>query len=59
MGDLKRHMALNNRRNTEVGHLQIDYRITCAMLNYLHKSCCADGINSESIANRLNRKGKL
>jgi hypothetical protein len=42
MGDIKKYNALFDRRNTEVGHLQIDYRNVCAMLNFLHKPCHAD-----------------
>ncbi len=42
MGDIKKYNALFDRRNTEVGHLQIDYRNVCAMLNFLHNPCHAD-----------------
>ncbi|CAF1031356.1 unnamed protein product [Brachionus calyciflorus] len=36
-GMLKNYKALDNIRNTEIGHIQIDYRIACAMLNFTHK----------------------
>jgi hypothetical protein len=44
IGEIKRNHALNKnkRRNSELGHLAIDYRIACAMINYLHKPCITD-----------------
>ncbi len=44
-GEIKRNDALSKckrRRKTEIGHLQIDYRIACAMLNFLHKPSQSD-----------------
>jgi hypothetical protein len=42
IGELKKYYSLDKRRNTEIGRLQIDYRIACAMINFTHKSCRAD-----------------
>ena len=49
-------MALDNRRNSEVTHLQFDYRNACAMLNFVHKPCCADGDLAQEIGERLKQK---
>jgi hypothetical protein len=56
IGEVKKFLALNKRRNSEVGHLQIDYRIACAMVNFTHKPCCADASNAEKIAKRILKK---
>ena len=53
---LKNKKALDNIRNVTVGHIMIDYRITCAMSNFLHVPCCPDNINSEEIANSIRSK---
>jgi hypothetical protein len=53
IGEIKRNLALDYRRNTELGHLQVDYRIACAMINYLHKPCQADKHNAENISRNL------
>lgn len=45
-------------RNTEIGHIQIDYRIACAMINFFHKPCCPDGKKAKTIANRMKEKAK-
>ncbi len=59
IGELKRFHALVKRRNTEVGHLQLDYRIACAMLNYLHKPCNSDEKKNEDAIFNENRTTKL
>jgi hypothetical protein len=43
-------------RNKEVGHIQIDYRIACAMYNYNHKPVVPDGKHAEEIANKIKKK---
>lgn len=49
--------ALINVRNTQVGHIQTDYRIACAMLNFLHKPNCPDGPeNALRIARKMKEK---
>ncbi|CAF0983415.1 unnamed protein product, partial [Brachionus calyciflorus] len=45
IGMLKNFKALDNIRNTQAGHIQIDYRITCAMINFTHKRSCPDKEN--------------
>ncbi len=47
---LKNLKALDNVRNTEVGHIQIDYRIAAAMLNFTHKPILPDKNNARQIA---------
>ena len=53
MGVLKTLNELDNIRNNQVGHIQIDYRIACAMLNFTHKPCCPDEENGAKIAKRI------
>lgn len=55
---MKNFKALDNIRNTEIGHIQIDYRIACAMINFLHKPCCPDGEKASIIAERMKEKSK-
>ena len=55
---LKNKRSLDNIRNTILGHIQIDYRIVCAMINYCHKPCNADGENASKISNRMKQKAK-
>jgi hypothetical protein len=52
IGEIKKFYALDRRRNTEVGRLQIDYRIACAMVNFTHKPCRSD----ESFLKKKERK---
>ena len=56
---LKNFRALENIRNSQVGHIQIDYRIACAMINFTHKPCISDGKNSIKIAKRIKKKAKI
>ncbi len=57
IGEIKRNRALNHRRNREVGHLQIDYRNVCAMINFFHKSIEADSERKpQLIAERMKMK---
>ncbi len=58
IGEMKKFKALDNRRNTEVGHLQIDYRIACSMINYTHEPCLADKNYVNEISNGLLNKMK-
>lgn len=41
------------------GHILIDYRITCAMINFDHKPCCPDGENALNIAKLLKKRSSL
>lgn len=50
---LKNLQALENIRNTTTGHIQIDYRIACAMYNFDFKPECPDGENSREIAKKI------
>ena len=45
--------ALDNIRNTIAGHIQIDYRIACAMYNFNHKHICPDGKHAQKVAKRI------
>ncbi len=56
---LKNYKALENIRNTQVGHIQIDYRIACAMQNFCHKPCSSDGNKAYSVAKRLKERASL
>ncbi|RNA19707.1 vacuolar sorting-associated 13c [Brachionus plicatilis] len=58
IGDIKKFQALDNVRNTVIGHIQIDYRIACAMLNFYHKPCCPDEKIVVKIARRIKKKSK-
>lgn len=53
---IKNFKALDNIRNTQAGHIQIDYRITCAMINFTHKPTCPDKENAKKIAVKLKEK---
>ncbi|CAF1024821.1 unnamed protein product [Brachionus calyciflorus] len=55
-GMIKNFKALDNIRNTQAGHIQIDYRITCAMINFTHKPTCPDKENAKKIAFKLKEK---
>ncbi len=56
IGEIKKHKALDNRYNTEVNHLQFDYRNICAMLNFFHKPCHADGVEANEISQKMGDK---
>ena len=43
IGYLKKLLSLDNVRDTVVGHIQIDYRIACAMHNFSFKEIRTDG----------------
>lgn len=53
---MKSNKSLDNIRNTQAGHIQTDYRIACAMLNFTHKPSCPDGENAAKIAKRMRKK---
>lgn len=55
-GHIKNNKALDNIRNSRAGHILIDYRIACAILNFLHKPCCPDGEQASIIANKMKKK---
>jgi hypothetical protein len=56
---LKHFKALDNVRNTEVGHIQIDYRIAAAMLNFSHKPITPDKNSAKTIANSMKNSCKI
>jgi hypothetical protein len=56
---LKHNKALDNIRNTQVGHIQIDYRIAAAMLNFTHTPITPDKKNAKKIANSMNNRCKI
>ena len=47
---------MDNRQNNEVNHLQFDYIITCALIYYTHKSCCADKGKAQEIRQKIKDK---
>ena len=53
---LKNKKSLDNIRNSQAGHILIDYRICCAMCNFLMKPCIPDGDQSKEIARRIRRR---
>lgn len=46
--------ALTNIRNSEIGHIMVDYRICAAMSNFTHKPIMADGLRAKNVATRIN-----
>ena len=50
---LKNKKSLDNIRNSQAGHILIDYRICCAMYNFTMKPCIPDGKASKEIAERI------
>lgn len=50
---------MDNIRNRQAGHIAIDYRIACAMNNFVHKPCCPDEANATEIAERIKLKTKI
>lgn len=56
---LKNMRALDSIRNTSVGHIQIDYRIACAMHNFKYKPCCPDGQNAIQVAKQIVKASKI
>ena len=58
-GFLKNCKALENIRNTVLGHIHIDYRIACAMSNFDHKPCNADGKDARKIAKKIRERAKI
>ena len=53
---MKNNKALDNIRNTQAGHILIDYRICCAMLNFNMKPCVPDGKDTVEIAKRIKKR---
>lgn len=58
-GRLKSFRALENVKNTVVGHISIDYRIACAMLNLTFRPFNTDGLNAVKIAKRIRRMANI
>jgi hypothetical protein len=54
---LKNKKALDNISNSQLGHIQMDYRICCAMANFNMVICIPDGKNSEN--SKKNKKKML
>ena len=50
---LKNFKALENIRNSTIGHIHIDYRIACAMINFSLKPDYPHGKNSMYVARRM------
>ncbi|RNA15289.1 hypothetical protein BpHYR1_026373, partial [Brachionus plicatilis] len=59
IGKIKKFRALENVRNTAIDHMQIDYRIASAMINFSHISCSPDGNHGKKIARRMIRKSRI
>ena len=56
VGICKVKEALDNIPNTEAGHIQIDYRICCAMWNFNMTPCVPDGKDSAKIAAKIRKR---
>ncbi len=50
---LKNKKSLDNIRNSQAGHILIDFRICCDMFNFSMKPCIPDGKASKVIAERI------
>ena len=55
---LKNKKALDNIRNSQAGHILIDYRICCAMSNFCMKPCNPDGDDAIEIAKSIRKRSK-
>jgi hypothetical protein len=53
---LKNKKALDNISNSQLGHIQMDYRICCAMANFNMVIFIPDGKNSVEIAKRIRKR---
>ena len=53
---LKNKKALDNIRNSQAGHILVDYRICCAMANFTMVPCIPDGKHSIEIAKRIKKR---
>ena len=53
---MKNKKALDYIRYTQAGHIQIDYRICCAMANFKLIPCVPDGKYTVEIANKIKRR---
>jgi major membrane immunogen (membrane-anchored lipoprotein) len=53
---LKNKKALENIRNSQAGHILVDYRICCAMSNFCMKLCIPNGNDTIEIAKRLKKR---
>lgn len=58
-GHLKNMKTLDQIRNIQAGHIMIDYRIACAMLNFTLKPCTPDRPNSLQIATKLQQATQI
>lgn len=56
IGEVKKNLSLDHVRNTQMGHIAIDYRIACAMNNFQHKCIVSDVGNEKEIANRIRKR---
>jgi hypothetical protein len=55
---LKNKKSLDNIRNSQAGHILIDYRICCALSNFSMKLCNPDGDDAIEIATRIRKRSK-
>lgn len=55
-GHIKNFKSLVSQRNTQSGHMMIDYRIACAMYNFTHIPCEPDGVDSILISSQIRDK---
>lgn len=59
IGIIKNYRSLDNIRNTQAGHIQIDYRIACAMINYQHKPCSSVEGRAVDLAKKIREKSTI
>ncbi len=57
-GFLKNNYALDFIRNSQIGHIQIDYRIACAMSNFVHKPNLTDNTKTKQVAKLIRKKSE-
>lgn len=58
-GNIKNKKALDNIRNTTLGHIMIDYRNACAMINFSFKPCSPDKEFEEEIAKKILERAEI
>ena len=56
---LKNKKSLDNIRNSQAGHILIDYRICCAMSNFSMNLCNPDGKDAIEIATKIRKRSKI
>jgi hypothetical protein len=53
---LKNKKALENIRNSQAGHILVNYCICCAMINFNMVPCIPDGKHSTEMAKRIKKR---